>query len=78
MFPVGHGPVIRHWYYPGRLAARLLAEDRTSNRAILVTSYRPGNYFHQMFIFIIGQNMQQMNLSCIGKNVVFSINLSFG
>jgi hypothetical protein len=54
-----------------------LQTTRTSNRAILVTSFRPGNYFNQMFIFklklktnIIGQNMQQTDDSCFANNVV--------
>jgi hypothetical protein len=63
-----------HPEQPGRLAWQRgsLQTTRTSGRAILVTSCRPGHYFHLMFIFelkwktnIIGQNMQQINLSYI-------------
>jgi hypothetical protein len=69
--------VKEHPEQPGRLAAKLLAATRTSNRAILVTSCRSGNYFQLMFIFklkwkpnIIGQNMQQTDLTCIENNIV--------
>jgi hypothetical protein len=53
----------------------------------LVTSCRPRNYFHLMFIFklkcktwktnIIGQKMQQMDISCIENNIVLSFGQSW-
>jgi hypothetical protein len=59
-----------------------LQATQTSNRTIFVTSYRPGNYFHLMFIFklkwktnIIGQNMQQMTSQLHRKQYCFQVSI---
>jgi hypothetical protein len=66
-----------HQEEPGRLAARLLADDPDIKPRHFGDVISTGKLLSPMFIFklkrktnIIRQNMQQMDLSCIANNIV--------